>query len=115
MKIRGRGGSGEPNTPAIRPQTRLHGAPDFTRGGAARGDPGCAAAGEAGPSGGEAVFGQTFGSAGHTRGARWPRGLAPLGSLRVDVQVLGFWAWVSGGPGGSPHPRPPPIHPDPKS
>src|SRR6266436_7474571 len=92
MKIRGRGGSGEPNTPVIRPQTRLQGAPDFTRGGAARGDSGSAAAGEAGPSGGEAVFGQTFGSAGHTRGARWPRGLAPLGSLRG----LTFRSWGFG-------------------
>src|SRR2546427_13033227 len=37
VKIRGRGGSGEPNAPAIRRHTRLRGAPDFRRGSARRG------------------------------------------------------------------------------
>src|SRR2546427_2966117 len=32
VKIRGRGGSGEPNAPAIRRHTRLRGAPNFRRG-----------------------------------------------------------------------------------
>ena len=40
VKIRGRGGSGEPNDPAIRPHTRLRGATNFTRGGVVRGQPG---------------------------------------------------------------------------
>jgi hypothetical protein len=47
------------------------------RGSAGRGDPGCAAAGEAGTSGGERRSGQTFGSAGHTRRARG-ESLAPF-------------------------------------
>jgi len=92
-----------------------------TRGSAGRGNPGCAAAGEAGTSGGGKTFRADFGSAGHTRrgAGREPSRLlilrsakAPRGATSVPVDVQVFGAWWSGGPESrSPHPG---VDPPPK-
>jgi hypothetical protein len=106
VKIRGRGGSGEPNDPAIRPHTRLRGATNFTRGGAVWGQPELSGGRRGwnlrrGPS-----FRSASGSLGTLKGREHLSGFAPFEFL-VNMQLgrrkaastlsvlVGFGAWGS--------------------
>jgi len=95
VKTRGRGGSGEPNNPAIRPQTRLQGAPNSTRGSAFRGQP----AARDGRRGWNlrrgSCSGRAFGSLGTLEGHGAARLRAPRIRLLGETSA-GRWAWGSG-------------------
>jgi len=106
VKIRGRGGSGEPNAPAIRPQRRLQGAPDFTGGRARRGQPAVRGGRRRWNLRRGRCFRRALGRWAHSRGTE-PRGFVPLGfdslawlataALGLGIRSCAFWRFVAPG------------------
>ena len=123
VKIRGRGGSGEPNAPAIRPHTKLQGAPNPREGAQIGVTRTAQRQAKLEPPEGEDVQGRPSGPLDtlEGRGAKASRLLtlrsraAPRPSVPVDVQVLGLGR-VEVQSRGSPQPGldPPPQTPSPE-